>query len=115
MPTIAEAHLDDTQRVHECLITTKKQELFIDICNVIHEDVVGDSLRLQNFCWLERDVFTCEDNGYGMTPEFVQRLFVPFERAEDERLKGIQGTGLGMVITKNILRMMIQPLVRALP
>lgn len=35
MPTIAEAHLDDTQRVHECLITTKKQELFIDICNVI--------------------------------------------------------------------------------
>ena len=28
-------------------ITTKKQELFIDICNVIHEDVVGDSLRLQ--------------------------------------------------------------------
>ena len=60
-------------------------------------------------------VFTCEDNGYGMTPEFVQRLFVPFERAEDERLKGIQGTGLGMVITKNILRMMIQPPVRALP
>ena len=55
MPTIAEAHLDDTQRVHECLITTKKQELFIDICNVIHEDVVGDSQRLQNFCWLERD------------------------------------------------------------
>ena len=48
-------------------------------------------------------------------PEFVQRLFVPFERAEDERLKGIQGTGLGMVITKNILRMMIQPPVRALP
>ena len=36
-------------------ITTKKQELFIDICNVIHEDVVGDSLRLQNFCWPERD------------------------------------------------------------
>ena len=55
MPTIAEAQLDDTQRVHECLITTKKQELFIDICNVIHEDVVGDSLRLQNFCWPERD------------------------------------------------------------
>ncbi len=50
-----------------------------------------------------------------MMPEFVQRLFVPFERAEDERLKGIQGTGLGMVITKNILRMMIQPPVRALP
>ena len=50
-----------------------------------------------------------------MTPAFVQRLIVHFERAEDERLKGIQGTGLGMVITKNILRMMIQPLVRALP
>ena len=41
-----------------------------------------------------------------MTPEFVKKLFVPFERAEDERIKGIQGTGLGMVITKNILEMM---------
>ena len=41
-----------------------------------------------------------------MTPEFVQRLFVPFERAEDERLKGIQGTGLGMAITRNLVEAM---------
>ena len=186
MTTIAEANLDDTQRVHECLekilgasnhllslindvldvsriesgrivlakeafslpeifdnminmispqITTKKQELFIDICNVVHEDVIGDSLRLQqvfmnilgnaikytpdggkisvglkevpcDIPFHSEYVFTCEDNGYGMKPEFVKRLFVPFERAEDERLRGIQGTGLGMVITQNILHMM---------
>lgn len=186
MTTIAEAHMDDPQRVRECLekilgasnhllslindvldvsriesgrivlaeepfslpeifdnminmispqITTKNQELFIDIQNVIHEDVVGDSLRLQQVfmnvvgnaikytpdggkisvglkeipsdsALYSQYVFTCEDNGYGMSPEFVDRLFMPFERAEDERLKGIQGTGLGMVITQNILRMM---------
>ena len=186
MTTIAEAHMDDPQRVKECLekilgasnhllslindvldvsriesgrivlaeeafslpeifdnminmispqITTKNQELFIDIQNVVHEDVVGDSLRLQQVfmnvvgnaikytpdggkilvglkempsgsALYSEYVFTCVDNGYGMSPEFVERLFTPFERAEDERLKGIQGTGLGMVITQNILHMM---------
>ena len=186
MTTIAEAHMDDKERVRECLekimgasnhllslindvldvsriesgrivlaqdpfslseifdnminmispqITNKNHELFIDIKNVVHEDVVGDSLRLQQVFMnivgnaikytpeggkitvglqeipctkplCSEYVFICEDNGYGMRQEFVDRLFIPFERAEDERLKGIQGTGLGMVITQNILRMM---------
>ncbi|MCJ7855417.1 response regulator [Lachnospiraceae bacterium NSJ-143] len=48
-------------------------------------------------------VFEVEDNGIGMEPEFVERIFSPFERAEDNRLSKIAGTGLGMAITKNIV------------
>lgn len=48
----------------------------------------------------------CEDNGVGISPEFIERVFEPFERAEDERIRGVQGTGLGMAITRNIARMM---------
>ncbi|MBU5482216.1 response regulator [Blautia sp. MSJ-19] len=186
MTTIAEAHLDDRERVRECLekimgasshllslindvldvsriesgrillaeeafsipdifenminmispqIMNKNHELYINICDVVHEAVVGDSLRLQQVfmnivgnaikytpdggkitvglqeipsdtVFYSEYVFSCEDNGYGMHPDFVNKMFIPFERADDERLKGIQGTGLGMVITKNILEMM---------
>lgn len=48
----------------------------------------------------------CEDNGVGMPPEFLNRIFEPFERADDERISMIQGTGLGMSICKNIVQMM---------
>lgn len=47
-----------------------------------------------------------EDNGIGMEPEFVERLFKPFVRAKDRRVEKIQGSGLGLAITNNIVRMM---------
>ena len=47
-----------------------------------------------------------EDNGIGMPPEFLDNLFVPFERAEDSRVAQVQGTGLGMAITSNLVQMM---------
>jgi CheY-like chemotaxis protein len=47
-----------------------------------------------------------EDNGIGMTPEFQEKVFEPFSRADDERIGKIQGTGLGMAIARNIARMM---------
>ena len=50
--------------------------------------------------------FVFEDNGYGMTEEFQKKLFDPFTRANDKQISGIQGTGLGMTITRNIVRMM---------
>lgn len=50
--------------------------------------------------------FTVEDNGIGMAPEFIDRLFMPFERAEDPRVSRIQGTGLGLAITRNLVSMM---------
>ena len=51
-------------------------------------------------------IFQVEDNGIGMEPDFVERIFCPFERAEDNRLSKIAGTGLGMAITKNIVDIM---------
>lgn len=50
--------------------------------------------------------FTVEDNGIGVAPEFIDRLFMPFERAEDPRVSRIQGTGLGLAITRNLVYMM---------
>lgn len=50
--------------------------------------------------------FTFQDNGYGMRPEFLEKVFLPFERAGDAGVQTIQGTGLGMAISRNIVRMM---------
>ncbi|WP_343208421.1 ATP-binding protein [Anaerolentibacter hominis] len=50
--------------------------------------------------------FIVEDNGIGMSPEFLTKLFSPFERADDSRVSRVQGTGLGMAITRNLVQMM---------
>ena len=50
--------------------------------------------------------FVVEDNGIGMSEEFLKKLFLPFERAEDSRVSQIQGTGLGLAITRNLVEMM---------
>ena len=47
-----------------------------------------------------------KDNGIGMSPEFVQKIFSPFERERTSTVSRTQGTGLGMAITKNIVDMM---------
>ena len=110
-------------------------ELSINIHHVEHELVIGDSLRVQQVFvnlmsnaikytpdggHIRLDIreipcsqqktgcyeFTFRDNGIGMTPEFVEHIFEPFTRAEDGRINKIQGTGLGMPITRNIVNMM---------
>ena len=50
--------------------------------------------------------FVFEDNGMGMSEEFMEKIFEPFTRAEDGCVNKIQGTGLGMPISRNIVRMM---------
>lgn len=50
--------------------------------------------------------FHIKDNGIGMNEEFVSHIFEPFERERNSTSSGIQGTGLGMAITKNIVDMM---------
>ena len=50
--------------------------------------------------------FYIKDTGIGMSEEFVARIFEPFERERNSTISGIQGTGLGMAITKNIIDMM---------
>lgn len=113
----------------------KNQQLKIICRDIVHTRVVGDQLRLQQVFLniisnavkytpeggyiqvelkeLQGQVggmsvysFTCRDNGYGMTQEFQEHLFEPFARSEDAAVKNIQGTGLGMVIARNIVRMM---------
>jgi len=116
-------------------IKAKEQELTVTIRDVVHEKVIGDGLRLQqafvNFMSnaikytpsggkislvisempsrqpkVGRYEFIFEHNGIGMSPEFVERIFEPFARADDSRVSKIQGTGLGMAITNNLVRMM---------
>ena len=50
--------------------------------------------------------FIVEDDGIGMTQAFQEKMFTPFERAEDERVSQTQGTGLGLPITLNLVQMM---------
>ncbi len=109
--------------------------LEVNVQKLRHERVFGDCLRLQQafvnlfsnavkytpdggeirMTALERPSrsanygeyeFTFEDNGIGMSPEFLKVLFEPFTRAEDSRLSKVTGTGLGMAITHNLIRMM---------
>ena len=50
--------------------------------------------------WLD---FLCEDNGIGMSQEFIDQIFEPFERVNTTAINKIEGTGLGMSIVKNLL------------
>ncbi len=127
--------IDDLSLMIRPQMMAKHHQFNIQINNVEHEDVVGDSLRIQqsfvnllgnavkytpdNGCIdliitekpCRHYQFACfefvfQDNGIGMSPEFVERIFEPFSRAEDTRINKIQGTGLGMAITSNLVHMM---------
>lgn len=50
--------------------------------------------------------FHVRDTGIGMAPEFLDHIFEPFERERTSTVSGIQGTGLGMSITKNLVELM---------
>ncbi len=50
--------------------------------------------------------FTVTDNGIGMSEEFLESVFDPFAREANSTISGIQGTGLGMAITKNLVELM---------
>ncbi len=50
--------------------------------------------------------FRIQDTGIGMAPEFLEHIFEPFERERTSTVSGIQGTGLGMSITKNLVELM---------
>ncbi len=116
-------------------VKAKQLELFVDTIDVANEDVIADSLKLsQIFVNLLSNavkytpaggtvsfrisqettfhrgygdyVFIVKDNGIGMSQEFVEHIFEPFERESSVTKTGIQGTGLGMAITRNIVEMM---------
>ena len=116
-------------------IEAHRHHLSVNISNVIHENVIGDSLRIQKvFTNLMGNAvkftpdggriklsitekpsrlsqygcyeFIFEDNGMGMSEEFRKKIFTPFSRSEDAMVRNVQGTGLGMAISRNIVRMM---------
>ena len=49
---------------------------------------------------------TVADNGIGISPEFVEKIFDPFSREKNTTLSGVHGIGLGLTIAKNIVDMM---------
>ena len=116
-------------------ITEHNHTLNVNVSGVQHENVIGDSLRIQKiFTNLMGNAvkftpdggrirltiserpsrqekvgcyeFVFEDNGIGMSEEFMDHIFEPFTRAEDGSERRTQGTGLGMTISRNIARMM---------
>ena len=116
-------------------IHSKQLDLYIDTVDVIDEDICCDKLRLNQVLLnlLSNAIkytgaggtismrliekagassgyanyeFHIKDTGIGMSEEFVSHIFEPFEREKNTTHSGVQGTGLGMAITKNIVDMM---------
>ena len=116
-------------------VKAKQLQLFIDTFEIANEDVIADALKMNQvfinllsnavkytpaggmitFRIMQKTTFRhgygdytfiIKDNGIGMTEEFVRHIFEPFEREASTTKTGIQGTGLGMAITKNIVEMM---------
>ncbi len=114
---------------------TKNQTLDVAAISVTHENILGDQLRLNQLfinilsnsvkftppggaiglrieelpCGREgfaRFEFTCHDTGIGMDKEFIQHIFESFSRERDSRIDKIEGSGLGLSITKRIVDMM---------
>lgn len=112
----------------------KNQDLQLEIGQIYEESLIGDPLRLRQILVniignavkytqengeirtsfaqrpLDKDKvlldFTCEDNGIGMSQEFLKRIFIPFERVNNTTISRIEGTGLGMSIVKNLVERM---------
>ena len=113
----------------------KQQELFMDAVGVTNENIICDKLRLNQillnllsnaikYTQAGGKIFVkisqiegapegfgsyeihVKDNGMGMTPEFAATIFEAFTRERNSTISGIQGTGLGMAITKRIVDLM---------
>ena len=127
--------LHDLKTIVSGQIYAKQLELYMDVMDVTDEDVYCDKTRLNQIllnllsnaikftpaggtvsvrvrqlagqvCGCGQYEFRIKDNGIGMSPEFAKKIFEPFERERTSTVSRIQGTGLGMAITKNIVDMM---------
>ena len=127
--------LHDLKTIISGQIHAKQLELYMDAMDVTNEDVYCDKTRLNQVLLnllsnaikftpaggtvsvrlkqypgtvkgSELYEIRVKDNGIGMSQEFVQKIFSPFERERTSTVSRTQGTGLGMAITKNIVDMM---------
>ena len=116
-------------------IEAKNLDFLVDTTEVIDEEIICDKLRLNQVLLnvltnaikytpaggtvsmriAEKPAgdngyanyeFRIKDNGMGMTEDFIKTIYDPFTRVKSSTISGIQGTGLGMAITKNIVDMM---------
>ena len=113
----------------------KGQEFHLEVTDIRHEYLIGDETRINQILinllsnavkytpnggniWFriiglkqrsnqyEHIRIEVEDDGYGMTPEYLETIFDAFTRAENSTTNKVQGTGLGMAITKSIVELM---------
>ena len=131
LPTV----LHDLRTIVQADIKAHQLEFFIDTMDVVDEDIICDRLRLNQVLLnivsnaikftgpggsisvkiaetaaSSEDYasysFYIRDTGIGMSPEFLEHLYEPFTREQTATVSGIQGSGLGLSITKNIVDMM---------
>ncbi len=127
--------MHDLKTIVQSDVKSKQLEFYIDTLDVTNETIICDKLRLnqvllnilsnamkytkpggmvsvrviqkadapEGYATYE---FHVKDSGIGMSPEFLQHVFEPFEREQTSTVSGIQGTGLGLAITKNIVDLM---------
>lgn len=117
------------------MAAAKQQKFHVEVTNIAHEYLLGDETRINQILinllsnavkytqeggniWFriigmkqrspqfERIRIEVQDDGYGMTPEYLKVVFDAFTRAENSTTNKVQGTGLGMAITKNIVELM---------
>ena len=127
--------LHDLRTIIQANVRAKQLDLYIDSVDVVHEDIICDKLRLNQILLnlvsnavkftkpggmvsvrvLEKPgapdgtanyEFRVKDSGIGMSREFQKHIFEAFTREQTATVSGIQGTGLGMAITKNVVEMM---------
>ena len=131
-PTSWNEMLQELQTIMQEQIESKKQSFTISIAPLTHDYVMIDKLRMEQVLVnlvSNASKYTPEhgnirvelaqypaakpnqalykisviDNGMGMSEDFVKKIFSPFERANNSTVSKIQGTGLGMSITKSIV------------
>lgn len=127
--------LHDIRTIIQSGVASKQLDLFIDTQDVLDENIVADKLRLNQILinLLSNAIkftksggtiavrviqkpgapegyadyeFHVKDSGIGMSKEFQSHIFEAFSREDSSVVSDIQGTGLGMAITKNIVDMM---------
>ena len=127
--------LSSVDAIIQPMAKAKGQQFHLEVTGVRHEYLVGDETRLNQILinllsnavkytpeggniWFrvtalkqrssqyEHIRIEVEDDGYGMTPEYLETIFDAFTRAENSTTNKVQGTGLGMAITKNIVELM---------
>ncbi|MBR1659861.1 MAG: response regulator [Oscillospiraceae bacterium] len=127
--------MHDLKTIVQADIHSKQLDFFIDTLDVVDEHIFCDKLRLNQVLLnvlsnamkftkpggmvsvriaqkphdrknVSNYEFRIRDTGIGMSDEFQKHIFEPFERERTSTVSGIQGTGLGMAITKNIVDMM---------